>query len=84
MNGQLTATRAEVSAMIARVAGLADADAAALNRFSDGASVPDWARGSIAGMIENGLLSGYEDNTLRVNAPITRAETFTLIGKLVA
>jgi len=35
-------------------------------------------------MIENGLLSGYEDNTLRVNAPITRAETFTLIGKLVA
>lgn len=84
MNGQLTATRAEVSAMIARVAGLADADAAALNRFSDGASVPDWARGSIASMIENGLLSGYEDNTLRVNAPITRAETFTLIGKLVA
>lgn len=84
MNGQLTATRAEVAAMIARVAGIANAAPGALDQFSDGAAVPVWARGSMAGMVEHKLISGYQDNTIRANAPITRAEVFTLIAKLIA
>ena len=83
MNGQLTATRAEVAAMIARVAGLSEIDASGLEKFSDHASIPAWARGSLAGLIENGMLSGYQDNTLRATAQITRAETFTMIAKLL-
>ena len=83
MNGQRIATRAEVAAMIARVAGTTHVDAAVLAVFSDFASIPDWARGSLAGMIENGMLSGYQDNTLRASAQITRAEAFTLIAKLL-
>lgn len=83
MNGQLTATRAEVAAMIARVAGLSETDASGLEKFSDHASIPAWARGSLAGLIENGMLSGYQDNTLRATAQITRAEAFTMIAKLL-
>ena len=83
MNGQLTATRAEVAAMIARVAGLSETNASGLEKFSDHASIPAWARGSLAGLIENGMLSGYQDNTLRASAQITRAEAFTMIAKLL-
>ncbi len=82
MNGQATATRAEVITMLARVADVHSDKA--LTGFADGALVPSWAASSVAGMVENGLLAGYEDNTLRANAPITRAETFTLLAKFSA
>lgn len=82
MDGQATATRAEVITMLARVASVHSDKV--LTRFADGATVPSWAAASVSGMVESGLLTGYEDNTLRVNEPITRAETFTLLAKFCA
>ncbi len=35
------------------------------------------------GMTENSVLAGYQDNTLRASAQITRAETAPLIAKLL-
>lgn len=84
LNGQLTATRAEVAAMIARVASIKNGSDSTLQAFRDQASVPAWARGNLSGMVENKMISGYQDQTIRANAPITRAETFTLISKLLA
>ena len=40
-------------------------------------------RGSLAGMMENSVLAGYQDNTLRASAQITRAKTVPLIAKLL-
>ena len=37
----------------------------------------------LAGMTENSVLAGYQDNTLRASAQITRAETAPLIAKLL-
>ena len=84
MNGQLNATRAEFAAMIVNVTGIKAADTADLKKFSDSTSVPKWARNSMTAMVEKGILSGYPDNTLRPNAPITRAEDATLIQKVIS
>lgn len=43
--------------------------------------IPD--HGSLAGMMEHSVLSGYQDNTLRASAQITRAEAVPLIAKLL-
>ena len=84
MNGQLNAKRAEFAAMIVNVTGIKAADTADLKKFSDSTSVPKWARNSMTAMVEKGILSGYPDNTLRPNAPITRAEAATLIQKVIS
>lgn len=83
MNGQDGATRVEVAVMIARAANVSSDNVALLDGVKDGKDVPDWAQKGIAGLLEKGLMKGYEDGTLRVNNPITRAETFTLIHNIL-
>lgn len=84
MNGQDNASRAEVVTMVARAAEIASDDLSVLDRFADGAAVPEYAKQAAAGMIEQGMLNGYEDNMLHLERPILRAETFTLLEKLIA
>lgn len=84
MNGQDNASRAEVVTMVARAAKIASEDLSVLDRFADGAAVPEYAKQAAAGMIEQGMLNGYEDNMLHLERPILRAETFTLLEKLIA
>ena len=83
MNGQDGATRVEVAVMIARAANVSSDNVALLDSAKDGKDVPDWAQKGIAGLLEKGVMKGYEDGTLRVNHPITRAETFTLIHNIL-
>ena len=45
-----------------------------LSRFTDGSSASTWARDGLGWAVANGLLSGYEDGTLRPNNGISRAE----------
>lgn len=47
--------------------------------FSDSSSVSDWARSALATAIANGLVNGYEDNTVKPQANTTRAEAITVI-----
>ncbi len=72
------------SGMVARAAKIASDDLSVLDRFADGAAVPEYAKQAAAGMIEQGMLNGYEDNMLHLDRPILRAETFTLLEKLIA
>lgn len=83
LNGQDGATRVEVAVMIARAAKISSENTALLDTIADGGDVPDWARSSIAGLLEKDLMKGYEDGTLRVNNAITRAETFTLLYNIL-
>ncbi len=82
-NGQHPALRSQVVVMVARCKNVTSDNLAVLDQFADGADIPDWAKPSVAGMIEQGYLTGYDDNTLRMNNNITRAETFALIERLL-
>ncbi|MDD6107954.1 MAG: S-layer homology domain-containing protein [Clostridiales bacterium] len=66
-------TRQEAFAVLSRAFALISGDPASLDRFADSASVSDWARAEIAGMVEAGFLQGY-DGRLHPQAWITRAE----------
>ena len=50
-----------------------------LDSFSDAGSVSDWARTSVEWAVANGLLSGYDDGTLRPASGVTRAQLSTVL-----
>ena len=84
MQGMQLASRLDVAVLLARMAGISSDDAVVLDSFSDATSIPDWARASVAAMVEYGYLSGYEDGTLRLEQPILRCETFALLYRMIA
>lgn len=49
--------------------------------FIDWQSISEGARKYVSVAVENGLISGYEDNTFRGQASITRAEAATLLWR---
>ncbi len=51
--------------------------------FKDGRKVPDWARESMARMRARGLISGYEDGTVRPDRPLTRAELAAMLSRFM-
>ena len=50
--------------------------------FADDADIPDWARTNITRIVGYGLISGFEDNTLRPGAVISRAEIAALLVRI--
>jgi len=66
------ATRAEVVTMMWKAFGKASADASKISTYADAASIPAEAQTAMAWAIERGIVGGYDDNTLRPNATITR------------
>lgn len=40
-----------------------------------------WAQPCIEQLVQNDIITGYEDGTFRPNAPVTRAEFATMLGK---
>ncbi|HIT85286.1 MAG TPA: S-layer homology domain-containing protein [Candidatus Ornithomonoglobus intestinigallinarum] len=64
-------TRAEAMTMLGRILSLPEADG---SQFADSADIPDWARDGIERLTAAGIVNGYEDNTIRPNNTITRAE----------
>ncbi|MFT9849458.1 leucine-rich repeat protein [Aneurinibacillus sp. REN35] len=49
--------------------------------FKDQAKIGSWAKQAVALAVEAGIVSGYEDGSLRPDAPITRAETASMIAR---
>ncbi len=50
--------------------------------FSDGDTVAPWARENLEKALAAGLISGYDDGTLRPDGSITRAEAATVVVRL--
>ena len=67
-------TRQQAFAMIARIAGLTTDDLSALEKFSDAASIGNYAKAPIAALVAEGYVDGYKDGTIRPTNNITRAQ----------
>ena len=54
-----------------------------LLKYTDGASVSDYAEGSVAACINTGIVFGNDDNTLSPKNSVTRAEVAIMIQRLL-
>lgn len=70
-------TRVQFAAMLVRSLKLPAAPAAAA--FADQPDIPDWASVEVATAVKAGILQGYEDQTLRPNREINRAEMIVML-----
>ena len=79
-------TRQEAMAMVARageLAELAGDGKADLSAFADAAEVDTWAKGHVAYNVGNGLIVGREGGRLDPHGNISRAETATMMLRLL-
>ncbi|CAG7643891.1 S-layer homology domain-containing protein [Paenibacillus allorhizosphaerae] len=75
-------TRAEATAMIGRMlSGVTGPAPGGTLPFADAGSVPTWSREHVEALYANGIIAGYPDDTFRADAPITREEAASMIGK---
>ncbi|MBO8173600.1 MAG: S-layer homology domain-containing protein [Bacillaceae bacterium] len=74
-----TITRAEFAAVAVRLLGLEDAAEAAKGTTQFDDYVDAWATGYINIAVQQGVLKGYPDNTIRANNPVTQAEALTIL-----
>lgn len=74
-------TRAEVFAVMDRINGK-KADVSVIKEFADSGDIPAWARDSIQHLYISGVISGYEDNTIRPNICVKRAEAAVMLDRL--
>lgn len=49
--------------------------------FTDENLIGDWAQESVKAMVENKIIVGYKDNTLRPKNKVTRAEVFVMLDR---
>lgn len=77
------ALREDIAVALVKLKGydISLADESILNMFTDGYSISTSARKYVAVAVERGIVSGYEDNTFRGQATITRAEAATLLWR---
>ena len=73
-------SRAEMATMAVKGLNLGDTSTSASTMFSD---VPSyhWANRTIAQAVENGLMSGYPNNTFKPDQTLSRAEAFAIMAK---
>ncbi|MGO4107875.1 S-layer homology domain-containing protein [Paenibacillus sp. YAF4_2] len=71
-------TRAEFAAMVVRALGISEDQAAA--SFKD-VSSKDWFAGAVGAAVKAGIVKGYEDNSFKPNASITREEMAVMISR---
>ena len=75
-------TREEVAMILTNIMNNKDENLDKLNTFKDGDKTSLWAQSSVEGAIEAGYLNGYEDQTIKANADITRAEAVSMLSRL--
>ncbi len=73
------ATRADIAYAVAKATNLKNTDVAVLDKFSDASLVIGEMKENVSAAVENSIIIGYEDNTLRPNASVTRAEAAVII-----
>lgn len=72
-------TRQDMVVLMYRYLGSPEVTANALEGFADGSSVLAYAVDAMNWAIENGIVEGYEDNTVKPFDPITRAEMAAIV-----
>lgn len=74
-------TRADLVVMLWRQAG--EPESTAKVEFTDAADIPEYAVKAIAWAVEKGIVSGYEDNSFKPAADVTRAELVKMLYVMV-
>ncbi len=74
-------SRAEMVTMLHRYAGKPEADAEALNAYTDAETVPKFARNAFAWAIENGIVNGMGNNELQPFTTANRAQIAVILAR---
>jgi len=74
-------TREEMAVIAVKAIKLQQADGE--TSFTDNALLSPWAKGSMKAIVNNNIMTGFPDNTVRPQGHTTRAEAVTVIVKLV-
>lgn len=79
-------TRAEMMTVLGRVLEMHLDDDEEFDEltFDDSEDIPDWAIDYVKIVVNEGYVKGYEDNTIRPNNNISRAEAATIISSMFA
>ncbi|WP_339179812.1 InlB B-repeat-containing protein [Paenibacillus sp. FSL R5-0701] len=72
-------SRQEAATMISSILGLDTSSSEGIRQFTDAGKIPTWSQGSIAAVIEKGIMKGYPDGTFQAQKQLTRAEAIVLI-----
>ena len=75
-------TREEVLKIIGIVTESEDSELDKIYNFNDWSEVSEENRTFIEGVIENGFIGGYGDNTIKPNGLISRAEVVTILNRI--
>lgn len=75
-------TREEVAVVLHRTFSTISTDSIKINKFADYKDISVWAIDAIALFVKDGYIKGYEDNTIKPQNYITRAETVSLLYRL--
>lgn len=75
------ATREDVTVAMVKLKGydLSEVDYSNLSKFKDNDSISNYTKAYVAVALAKDLISGFEDNTFRGQATLTRAEAATLL-----
>jgi hypothetical protein len=83
MNPESYITREEAVVILARAFGGIGADVA-IDEFIDKNEISSWSAAAFSDFISKEYIKGYEDNTIKPRANITRAEVITIIDRMFA
>jgi hypothetical protein len=72
-------TREQMLTMLARAMNW-QGDALSLD-FTDSSDISDWAKSPVAYAVQIGVMTGYDDGTVKPKANITRLEVFALVSR---
>ncbi len=75
-------TREQMAVMIFKAARLASIGGE--TGFADNGSISPWAKQAVGAVVQNGIMSGYPDNTIQPQGRASRAEAATVIIKALA
>ena len=79
------ATREEVATSIVRILGytIDENDYSALSDYTDVGDIDESVKKYVNADVKYGIISGYDDGTIRAGNPVTRAEAAVLMQKLI-
>ena len=75
-------TREQAAKIISNYKKIEDDNFDKLNKYKDAINVSSWAKDSVEGVLEQGYMNGYSDNTFRPKNNITRAEAVVTLSRI--
>lgn len=81
LNARENISRGEVAKIISIIFGVEENKEKA-KEFEDYLTFPKELRGIIGGLLDNGLITGYEDNTFKPNNTISRSEVVKMLHNI--